>query len=127
MKEYVSDEMWERVAFLFPEHRRGGPRKWGDRVMFEAMLFILDTGCRWEALPSCYPPRSTVFDRFQLWVRQKLFQRVLRALRISLPESRLYYLDATIKSAKKGRQNLTSGKNKRQQNKSRNRRERLAS
>jgi len=126
MTQYVSDEMWERIEFLFPAHKIGGPRKWSDREMFEAMMFILSTGCRWEELPNSYPPKSTVFDRFQLWVRKKLFQRLLRALRVQLPLASVYYLDATLKSAKKGRQNFASGENKGQQNKSGNRRKRFA-
>ena len=125
MVQYVSDEMWGRIEFLFPVHRIGGPRKWTDREMFESMMFILSTGCRWEELPNSYPPKSTVFDRFQLWVRKKLFQRVLRALRVQLPLASVYYLDATLKSAKKGRQHFASGKNKRQQDKPRDGRKRL--
>jgi hypothetical protein len=42
-----------------------------DKECFEAILYVLKTGCQWELLPECYPPKSTVHDRFLLWKKQK--------------------------------------------------------
>ena len=76
----LSDDLWEAIAPLLPEHpnthRFGGgrPRK-PDRVCMEAILFVLRTGCQWKALDATkFCPASTAHDRFQEWVRAGVFQ-----------------------------------------------------
>ena len=59
----VSDAFWQRVEPLLPERQResdkeyvrkpGGGRKPKDaRLVFEAIVYVLRTGCQWKALPS---------------------------------------------------------------------------
>lgn len=76
----ISDDLWEAIAPLLPEHpnthRFGGgrPRK-PDRVCMEAILFVLRTGCQWKALDATkFCPASTAHDRFQEWVQAGVFQ-----------------------------------------------------
>jgi Putative transposase of IS4/5 family (DUF4096) len=51
----VSDELWERIKPLLPEHKNahrfggGRPRK-DDRTCLDGILFVLRTGCQWKAL-----------------------------------------------------------------------------
>lgn len=59
----VSDGFWERVEPLIPQRpgrparrkfarKPGGGRKPKDaRVVFEAIVYVLRTGCQWKALP----------------------------------------------------------------------------
>ncbi len=75
----VSDEFWGLVEPLLPapkKHRIGGGRpRIGDRVVLNAILFVLTTGCQWKALASthlCAP--STAHDRFQQWRRAGVFR-----------------------------------------------------
>ena len=30
-------------------------------------MYILSTGCQWRAIPKDLPPRSTLYDYFDLW------------------------------------------------------------
>ena len=32
-----------------------------------AVMYVLSTGCQWRAIPKDLPPRSTVYDYFDLW------------------------------------------------------------
>ena len=31
------------------------------------LMYILSTGCQWRAIPKDLPPRSTLYDYFDLW------------------------------------------------------------
>lgn len=81
-KYAVSDELWEKIqAFIPPRvntHPRGGGRKpKDDRAIFEAILFVLRFGCRWDALnATSLAPSSTVHDRFRKWEEAGLFHRL---------------------------------------------------
>ena len=78
----VSDRFWDEFAKLLPErvntHRFGGgrPRR-PDRDCLNGILFVLRTGCQWNALSATgICPSSTAHDRFQEWVRAGVFERL---------------------------------------------------
>lgn len=93
---------WEEVAFYLPAHGHMGRPRRDDRECLNAILYVLSTGCRWSELPSWFPPKSTVHDRFQEWTKAGFFKHVFKVLGRSLPESDWYHLDSSLKAAKKG-------------------------
>jgi transposase len=116
----LTDEQWAVLEPLFAPpsdrpDRRGRP--WADRrAVLNGVLFILRTGAPWRDLPDCYPSRSTCHRRFQQWVRQGLFQRLLEEFASTLLEGGLVdlsecYIDGTFAPAKRG--GLQVGKTKR--------------
>lgn len=81
----VSDEFFEFFQTLLPErvntHRFGGgrPRK-PDRDCLNAILFVLRTGCQWEALNKTkFCAHSTAHDRFQEWQKAGVFAKLFDA------------------------------------------------
>jgi len=123
----LTDEQWLLIEPLIPKQKRGRPRS-RNREILDAILFLLWTNIRWEELPPGFPPKSSVHDRFQLWLKEGFFEQIFERLRGLKPKTdkKLYYLDATIKSAKKGRTDFTGRKNQGKQNKPHRRRERTA-
>lgn len=77
----VSDVLWEKFKVCIPPrvntHRFGGGRpRADDRVCLSGILFVLRTGCQWNALSATgICPSSTAHDRFSLWVRDGTFER----------------------------------------------------
>jgi putative transposase len=64
----TTDQEWAIVEPLLPPARRlGRPRIWDLRKIFNAILYVLATGCQWRALPGDFPPRSTVQGYFYRW------------------------------------------------------------
>ena len=116
----LSDEQWKLIEPVIPKQKIGRPRT-RNREILNAILFVLATNIRWEEMPPGFPPKMTVYDRFQLWRKEGFFKALFERIKMLKPatDKRLYYLDSTIKSAKKGRQDFASRKDKRQQNKSR--------
>jgi putative transposase len=53
----LSDVQWEAIAEFFPMGNKGEIHK---RSLVEAVLYLVDNGCKWRALPHDYPNWSTV-------------------------------------------------------------------
>lgn len=81
----VSDEFWERVEPLIPQHQRdpdkvyknrpgSGRRRLPARQVFEAILYVLRTGIQWKALPKeQFGSPSAVHRYFQEWEAAGVF------------------------------------------------------
>jgi transposase len=37
------------------------------REVVNGLMYILSTGCQWRAIPKDLPPKSSVYDYFDLW------------------------------------------------------------
>lgn len=98
----ITDEEWEQIAVCFPDQERGRPRRWTDRDCLDGVFYVLYSGCRWNDLPREFPPCTTVYDRYSLWVKQRVFQKILKRVRSRFVPEQLFYLDSTVKPAKKG-------------------------
>jgi putative transposase len=76
---HVSDELWSLIApLLGPEKPPGTPGRPAVpyRRIFEGIVYVLRTGCQWRALPrEAFAPKSTVWGRFQQWVKAGVFQQ----------------------------------------------------
>ena len=74
----LSDELWEKIAPLIPP---GKPHPLGchnsrvpDRRAMEAILFVLRTGCQWNALNATeICSSSSAHRRFQEWIAAGVF------------------------------------------------------
>ncbi len=81
VRHRLSDPQWARVApFLPPERgRRGRPSK-GNRLMLDAMLWMLAASTPWRDLPGEFGPWQSVYTRFSRWRDAGVLEGVLRAL-----------------------------------------------
>jgi len=88
----VSDAFWERVEPLIPQRpiqraRRKYKRKPGagrkpkdPRQVFEAIVYVLRTGCQWKALPSeRFGSASAIHKRFLEWEKAGFFLALWQA------------------------------------------------
>ena len=77
---YASDttyKEWKLLRRLLPRQgRMGRPSKWDVRVITDAILYILATGCQWRALPKDFPPYSTVQYYFYTWRDRQIWRRI---------------------------------------------------
>lgn len=77
----LTDAEWSVLAPFMPERCRvGRPREVDLRVVVNAILYILATGCQWRALPKEFPPSSTVQYYFYSWRDTRLWRRINLAL-----------------------------------------------
>lgn len=88
----VSDAFWQRVEPLVPpraarpskrkyQRKPGGGRKPIEaRTVFEAIVYVLRTGCQWKALPEeRFGSASAIHKRFLEWESAGFFLALWRA------------------------------------------------
>ncbi len=64
----LRDQEWALIAALIPPAKHGGrPRTVDPREVMNGVLYVLETGCQWRALPKNLPPKSTVHGYLELW------------------------------------------------------------
>jgi putative transposase len=64
----LSDKEWGLLEPYLPgPKRRGRPRLHSPREIFDAVFYVLKTGCQWRMLPREFPPWKTVFHYFRAW------------------------------------------------------------
>lgn len=84
----VTDEEWAIIAPLIPPAKHGGRKREVDvREVVNALLYVLETGCPWRHLPKDLPPKSTVYDYFDLWSWDGTLARIHDELHRRLRES----------------------------------------
>ena len=77
----LTDAEWALIARRLPRKRRlGRPREVDLRLVLQAILYILSTGCQWRALPKEFPPYSTVQSYFYAWRDTGRWQKIVSAL-----------------------------------------------
>ena len=107
----LTDEEWALVEPLIPPGKRGGGKR--TVVMREVMngvMYVLSTGCQWRAIPKDLPPRSTLYDYFDLWSWDGTLERIHHALYVECREQEDREASPTaaiidsqsVKSAEKG-------------------------
>jgi len=81
---HAPDDLWKLLApILGPEKAAGtvGRPARPARLLFDAMIYVLRTGCQWQAIPrEEYAPGSTVHTRFRQWVKAGVFLRAWQTL-----------------------------------------------
>ena len=77
----LSDAQWALVSPHIPTPKPGGrPRTTDMRAVFDAILYLLRTGCQWRQLPADFPPWSTVHGYFRRWRLAGVWTLLHRAL-----------------------------------------------
>src|SRR5271163_2930326 len=83
----LTDEEWALVEPLIAPAKRGGNRRHVVvRGVVNGLMYILSTGCQWRAIAKDLPPRSTLYDYFDLWGLAAL--RIKRVVDAKPPRAR---------------------------------------
>jgi transposase len=112
----LTDDEWKLVEPLIPPGKRGGGKRTVVmREVVNGLMYILSTGCQWRAIPKDLPPKSSVYDYFDLWTYDGTLDRIHHALyeqcrqqdqREASPTAAI--IDSqSVKSAEKGGRALT--------------------
>ncbi len=84
----VTDEEWAHIAPLIPPAKHGGRKRSVDiREVVNGLMYILSTGCQWRAIPKDLPPRSTLFEYFDLWDYDGTLDRIHHSLYVNCREA----------------------------------------
>ena len=106
----LTDEQLDWLCERVPDARRnplGGRPATCKRKVIAGIFWILDNGAKWKDLPRRFGSKSAVHRHFQQWVRQGVFERLMRdagRLVEDRGEYRLYecFIDGTFAKARGG-------------------------
>jgi transposase len=107
----LTDEEWAQIEPLIPPAKRGGnKRRVNMREILNGLMYVLSTGCQWRAIPKDLPPRSTVYDYFDLWswdgtlkrIHQALYEQCREAVSRMASPTACSIDSQSVKSAEKG-------------------------
>ena len=73
----LTDLQWEVIAKHFPI---GNKSKIHKRSLVEAVLYLVDNGCKWRSLPHDYPNWSTVKSFYYRAVENGVWEKVMTEL-----------------------------------------------
>ena len=73
----LSDSQWQVIAPYLKDKRK---RKYSYRVLLNAILYLVKTGCQWRMLPHDYPKWQTVYFYFSRWKRDGTLEQIQQTL-----------------------------------------------
>jgi putative transposase len=74
----LTDAEWERIQQHFePKDRRGSAHIHPRRVIVNAILYVIKSGCQWRMLPNDFPKWKTVYHHFSRWSKRGVWEAAL--------------------------------------------------
>ena len=107
----LTDDEWSLVEPLIPPGKGGGDKRTVImREVVNGLMYILSTGCQWRAIPKDLPPRSTLYDYFDLWswdgtldlIHHELYVKCREAVSREASPTAAVIDSQSVKSAEKG-------------------------
>jgi len=81
----VDDATWDLIAPIVAQSPgRGRPRAHPDRVIYNAILYVLRGGIPWRLRPPPFPSWQTVYSRFRRWTDAGVWEKLTDTLRAEL-------------------------------------------
>jgi transposase len=83
----VSDEEFALIEPLLPPARNVGRKPTDARIIVNALFYLIRAGCPWRMLPKCFPPFTTVQNRFYAWRDRGLWEQIVAVLVMAVRET----------------------------------------
>ena len=81
----VADAEWEFVLPYLTLMREDAPqREYPLRDVFNAVRYVVRTGCQWRFLPHDFPPWTVVYQQARRWMQAGVLEEIAHDLRIIL-------------------------------------------
>jgi transposase len=79
----VSDAEWELLLPYVSLMREDAPqREYPLRDLFNALRYVVRTGCQWRYLPHDLPPWTAVYQQARRWLQAGVFEQIAHDLRV---------------------------------------------
>ena len=76
----LSDKEWKLIRPLLPVGKLGRPARYSPRVMIDAILYVVRSGCTWRMMPHEFPHWRLVYYYFAKWHAQGVWEKINLAL-----------------------------------------------
>ncbi|NJR75970.1 MAG: transposase, partial [Scytonema sp. CRU_2_7] len=76
----VTDEQWAMIEGYFDVGNYGKSRKHPQRLLVNAVFYVIKTGCQWRYLPKDYPPWKSVYSFYMRANHRGLWEEIMKML-----------------------------------------------
>ena len=81
----VSDAEWEFLLPYVTLMREDAPQRGHDmREVFNAVRYVMKTGCQWRMLPHDFPEWTVAYQQARRWIQAGVFEEIAHDLRMIL-------------------------------------------
>ena len=81
----VSDAEWEFLLPYLTLMREDAPQRAHDmREVFNAVRYVVKTGCQWRMLPHDFPDWTVAYQQVRRWMQAGVFEQIAHDLRVIL-------------------------------------------
>jgi transposase len=81
----VSDTEWEFLLPYLTLMRKDAPQRSHDmREVFNAVRYVVKSGCHWRMLPHDFPDWTVVYQQVRRWMQADVFEQIAHDLRVIL-------------------------------------------
>ena len=74
----ITKSQFEKIKHVLPRPR--GNVKHDPLTLLNGMLYVLENGCKWRALPERFGPWNTVYRRWERWSKKGVMSRIFQEL-----------------------------------------------
>ena len=76
----LNDQQWEIIKDHFNMGNYGKGRKHSQRLLVDAVFYVIKTGCQWRFLPKEYPSWKTVYSFYKRAKDKGLWEKIMKDL-----------------------------------------------
>ena len=74
----IKKEQYEQIKECFPKQRK--PAKISNLNVLNAVLYVVENGCKWRSLPKEYGDWHVIYVRINRWAKKSVLERVFLRL-----------------------------------------------
>ena len=74
----INKKQFDKIKNLMPIERK--PAKISSQQFLNALLYLVENGCKWRALPKKFGNWHTIYMRFSRWSKNGTIQRIFEEL-----------------------------------------------
>ena len=76
----LTADQWDYIKCFLPPQPRVGRKRAEDRKTINGILYVLETGCKWEDMPRRYGSYVTAWRRLKRWSEEGIWFKILSAI-----------------------------------------------
>lgn len=92
----VTDTQWKIIEPHLPKTKNTGRPSLNPRTVFNAILWVLDSGAKWRYIPKEFGNWNSIYHKFRQWCDEKVFEKILQSLVDSCRKYYLVEMDSTF-------------------------------
>jgi len=74
----LTEKQYEQISECFPKHRK--PAKTGNLDVLNAVLYVIENGCKWRRLPKEYGDWHVICVRINRWIKSGVPEKAFLSL-----------------------------------------------